>query len=353
VWIHPARLIFNFKAAAAFCGVLLTHLAGAEPTMDLVKIASVPMKTAREIVFRGNHAFIGQNLEGMTVLDARNPRKPKTAKRYGPRTIQPLDMQLLSEDRLVVADRFRGLATWNISRPDRITSISEIGVPGIASALELFELDGRSHAAVACGGEGMTFFDIADLETPKRVGRYRINTDYSRDAVVYNRFCYVADNFDGGMKVVRLDMPRPPLYLKISMRGFCDALMLRDDLLIASYRNFGIRFFRIGSQDADDSTTPAVTLLSSVQRSKHRVRKFAVQDNLLAVADDQAGIELYDLSDITLPVLLGEYRNHDEKAPAMSCAFHKGLLYVASWDAGVQVFELRKSARSKNTASRR
>lgn len=298
------------------------------------------MKTARHVAFLGSTAFVAQNIEGMTAVDVSQPRSPRIVRRFEPSEIQPLYIHAVEPDTLLIADRFRGLVAWRVSRQDDITSLGSVTLPGMLCHLDLFSTGGRSYAAVASGGEGLSVADLTDLISPSLAANFLHNADFTRQVAVRGRHAFVADNTDGGMKIVDMADPAAPVLLfKISLPGFCDALALHGDLLFAAYRNYGTRIFRIAgpADDADRTlTSGSLELLTQVARSTDRVRNVLPLGNALVLANDDAGVEWYDCSDPHLPVLVAEWRAPDE---VMSVTERGGLLYVSAWNAGVRIIE--------------
>jgi len=316
----------------------------------LVETARIQMPTARQVAFLGTRAFVAQNFEGMTELDASDPAKPRVQHRLAPSQAQPLHIRPVPPDMLAVADRFRGLVMWRVADTDAPTTLAELAMPGIATHLDVLERGGRRFAVVACGGEGVTIVDISDPAAPKIVGRHKLDADYSRRIAVDGDIAYVADNTDGGLKVLDIARPDDPqLLLKVLMPGFCQSVERRGELLLSAYRTHGVRVFRVEPRPpaADRASTPGLTLLSSVHRTRNRVQETlplwddnatAPQRRLAAFADDAAGIELYDFADPAAPLLVGEQRTPDS---TLGLAFHRGFLYAACWNAGVVVYDLR------------
>lgn len=315
----------------------------------LHETASVPIAKAREIEFLGDTAIVSQNFDGMSLVDVANPEKPRLRRHFGPELVQPLFIKAIEPGLLVVADRFRGLVLLDLTSLDAPTSLSQLALPGIATHLDLFARSSRVYAAVACGAAGVAFVDITQPRSPKLISRFQSDIDYSRCIVIAGRFGFLADNMDGGLKVLDLsDLQAPRLDQKILLRGYCDRLCLANDLLLAAYRHFGTRLFRLSPPPADlllqPRTSASLALLCTTFRPNlHSRDAITLPGNLMAVACDTYGVELYSLASPQLPVLLDEARYCQPEASAMACAWHKGFLYVASWEAGLKIFRISSS----------
>ncbi len=333
----------TWKLIGGLAALLLLNTVDAHTAPGrLVHVAHVPLEKARKVAFHQDRVYVGQNLLGMTVLDASDAAHPRIIRRFTPEESQPLSIKAVEPDLLVVADRFRGLVLWDLSNPDKPTTYSELSLPGIATDVDVTNIAGQRIAAVACGGEGLVTVDLTDPTSPTLLGKFATRIDYARRILLHGATAFLADHFDGGLKLIDLSDPtslRP--WYQVRIRGFCEHASLRGDLLSVSYRNYGLRLFRLHTQVADDTTTPQLTLLGSTARSRSRVRTTALlSKERLLVANDEAGDELYDVADPSLPCLVDEYWFSSPQESAQSCAEHNGLIYVPCWDGGLNVFRV-------------
>lgn len=340
-----------YQLLAVAIGLLLAGRCAAAPEApafgrgpQLEQVAHVQMEKARSIVFRGDTAYVAQNLDGMTQLDISNPRKPRVTRRFAPEELQPVDLEMIENRYLVVADRFRGLVVWDVRRADRPTSISQITVPGIATHVDVGMVGKRRIAAVACAGEGLVLVDTTRLHAPKVAGQFKMRVDFSRRVQLDGNIAYLADHFDGGLKVINIANPESPEpVFQLTLRGFCESVAVQDDLLLVNYRRYGMRFFHIQRHgDArDEQTTPDLKLLSTVVQGRSQVRgMWPLPDGNLLVANDMMGMQLYNAENPAFPVLQDEVFFSKPEDAAQSCAEHDGYVYVPSWDGGLRIFRI-------------
>ena len=313
---------------------------------SLVEVAHLAGEKARSIAFSGRFAWLGQNLAGAELLDVTSPEHPKRIRTFAPEEMQPLDLKVVDGNLLVVADRFRGLVLWDIKRPAKAVKLGSVEVNGIATHVDVTMVGGRRIAAVACGGEGMMTADITDPANPVRLGHFRTRVDYSRRLALDGNIAYLADHVDGGLKVLDIAKPAEPQpFFQVALRGFCESVTRRDDLLAVGYRNYGIRLFELKRMPPDcardEQTTPALRLLCNVMRGRSEVRDVLLLDHdLMVAANDVTGLELYDVHNRELPVLLDEYEFRNESTSAQSVQEHNGYLYVPSWDGGLYILKV-------------
>lgn len=315
-------------------------------TPKLRHVAHIPMKSAREITFYADRAYVAQNFAGMTSIDISDPEKPVVAKAFPPEFVQPLHVVNTGNARLSLADRFRGLVLLDISKPDEPTSLSQLALPGVATHHALYQLNGHWYAAVACGGSGLSIVDITTVSSPTLVGRYTFDVDYTRRVAYLDQTVFLADNFDGGMKLVDVSQPDNPRFLlKVGIRGFYDSVSIANRMLYVGCRHYGTRLFQYPERGevAEDPTSPSLDMICSIFRSKDRVRDVVpFNEERMVVANDEGGVDLYDTSNHAQPVLLDEWRFGPEGGSAMSAGVYHGYIYVPSWDGGVHVLKLEE-----------
>jgi hypothetical protein len=314
----------------------------------IVQVAHLNMQKARSIAFSGHYAWVGENLLGAEVLDVRVPANPRRIQRIAPEKLAPLDLKFVSRDQLITADRFRGLVIWDTRDTDSPTELSVLKLPGIATHVDIAQIGSSRIAAVACAGEGVATVNVTDPARPKLIGQFTTRVDYSRRITLDGNIAYLADHFDGGLKVLDIrETTAPQAFFQVRMRGFCESVSCRGDLLAVGYRNYGVRLFRIarqydGSSKARDrQTTPSLQYLCNVVRTRSEVRDLQLlPNNLLVVANDIGGLELYDLRNPQLPLLLDEHEFDAPNTAAQSVQEHDGYIYVPSWDGGLYVFKI-------------
>lgn len=360
--IQPRHMIAMASAvlALAGCGVTGTRDEGSgrgrapaamRSGVAVEEIARVPMTRARSVAVAGDHAFVSRILDGMTAVDLRDVSAPRVAREFAPGEIQPLEIAA-DGTRLYIADRFRGLVVWDAARPDDPTSLSATPLPGIATGVRLARAGDRRLALVACGGAGLSVVDVTHPERPDVVGRWNSDTDYARSVDTHGSMAFLADNADGGLRVIDLsDLARPTLAGSYLMRGFAESARVSDGLLVAAWRTGGTRVFRLGGagRDATTAPLPVCTVYRSRSRSHDAMVLGAPPEGaspagrrLMAVADDVNGVDLYDIARPDLPLLVGGL---DTEAAASGLAEFRGHLLAACWDAGLLVARISDGGR--------
>ena len=314
--------------------------------VSIVEAGRVVLPRVRSVAVMGEHAFACQILDGMTLVNLADPAAPRVARRFGPNEIQPLEIAV-DGTLLFIADRFRGLVVWDAARADGPTSLSALALPGIATGVQLKRDGARRLALVACGSGGLSVVDVSDASRPRLLGSEAKNIDYARSAAGVGSLTLLADNADGGLRVIDLARPEAPVALgAFLMSGFAESVHADDTLVASAWRTGGTRLHAVAG-DAASVLRPPV-LLATTYRSRNRCHDArvltAVPDGaapadrqLMAVADDLNGVDVYDVADPALPLLVGE---HHTDGAASALAEYRGHLLVACWDAGLVLLRI-------------
>jgi hypothetical protein len=325
-----------------------------QPRLGLELVTQVPLTRTRSVAISNGYAFVARNFDGMSVLDFSNPASPRLLSHVPPTVVQPLDLAAGSRPNLLfAADRFRGLVSLDISRPSSPTTCSQLQLPGIATGLRVFTHASREYVAVACGVAGLQIVDVTDPSQPSRVSSFTLGTDYATDVVVANGYAMLANNDEGGLELFSLceSLEIKPL-CRVHVPGYCVGLDVKPPLVAAALRNGGVALLRIDAllQPARDcaASTPPIELIARVSRYPDYVHKAVFLDsNKLAVANNDNGVQLYDVSDAHMPVLEDTL---DVPGDVVSLVPYKNYLVACAWNGGLIV--LRFAERRDDSVSR-
>lgn len=307
--------------------------------IDLV--TSVPLRQARQVEFQGDFAWVAQNLEGAALLNVSVPDRPELVRQFPPDVMQPLYFRIFPEDnRLISADRFRGLVIYDVSQPDEPTTVSAMPVPRMTTGLDVsVTTSGRRIVVLARAGDGLASIDITDEKMPRLVDEFTTGVEFTRSVVVHEGIVYAADSEEGGLKVLRLleDGCFQPLY-QVNYGGKCQAVAVMGDYLLTGYGRYGMRVFQL--PDDLEITSPTLRFVSLSLRNRARSKAFAFAENRWVFSgNEQNGIDMMDLDNPLFPVLSGEFIPEGIATEIHSVSIRDGYLYAAGWDAGVLVFK--------------
>ena len=317
--------------------------------LNVEEISRVKMTRARSAATIGNSVFVAQVLDGMTLVDLAKPSQPRVVRRFAPKEIQPLDMVVDGQE-LLIADRFRGLVIWDVSTPDAPTSLSALALPGIATGITLTRKpDGRRFAAMACGGAGLQMVDVTSSTAPRLLGGFTRGIDYAREAAQFSGGYFIADNADGGLKLLDTTDPAAPrLVAQWNHAGFCESVQSVQHHVVTAWRTGGVAFYG-SSMGISGTSRPEIPM--NLNYTIYRSRSYAhdavilspdpkkpAYSPLVAVADGGSGVVIYDITNQQLPIKVAEVETGGD---ATGLVQHGPLLLACCWDAGLVVLKLK------------
>ncbi|MGC8740172.1 MAG: LVIVD repeat-containing protein [Candidatus Sumerlaeaceae bacterium] len=319
----------------------------------LEKIGQLPLKRARAVALVGNRAFVAQNFQGLSEVDISSPAAPRLLRHVPPASLQPLHIVESSDGRyLFVADRFRGFLTL---RADNLSTYAALPLEGIATKIHLFYHADKAYAAVACGGGGLRILDVTNPLAPNVVSSFTLGTDYATDVCLAGHLALLANNDEGGLEMFRVADPAllQPLQ-RISLPGYCVAVQAAPPLFAAALRNGGFAILRTDAISMPRTeiaeTSPPVELLSLVNKFPDYAQDICfLPHDLFAVANNENGIQLYNLADPAIPQLEDSMLVGGE---VVALRWRDPYLHACAWDAGFVIMRLVKQTDSAAALSR-
>ena len=325
-------LIFLFLLAVA-----------STPAAPLELVTSVPLERARSVTVAGQHLWVSQNFHGAALFDLHDPAAPRLVRKFSPQEMQPVYLKPLPADNLLLsADRFQGLVIYDVSTPDRPTTVSALPLTGMTTYVDVTQTtSGRRLALLARTGQGLLSVDISDVTSPTVVDQFTSGVEFTQTLALADGLVYAADGEDGGLKVLRLtaDGHFEPLY-QANLFGKCEVVMVNDRRLYVGYRRHGFRIFELPDVEAAraDGTTPTLRLVSTALRNRSRLRDMVTSGPLVVTANEEVGVDAFDVTNPAQPRLVSEYQFRGEPILAQGIALYRGYIYVAGWDGGLLVF---------------
>jgi hypothetical protein len=291
----------------------------------LVHIASFPLPgTARQIAIQNSHAFVALIMGGLAVLDISDIERIKLLCHVST-GVYPLSL-VARGNRLYVADRFYGLQVFDISDPAQPKRAASLQMPGIPTSLVM----GGDLIYVSCGGEGIAIIKEVKHNRFQEIGRFS-EVNYTKMAEISGRYAYLADSYDDAFKILDLTNPiHPTLVKSFYVGGFCDTVRISDPLAFVCNRRRGIIIL-----DVSDPHHPEP--VAKIINDSGYIKDAYVLKNLLLVARDEPGLDLYDIEVPSSPTLCASY---DTSGSATGIAVKLPYILVADWDKGLVVLKL-------------
>ncbi len=267
-----------------------------------------------DVKIHGDYLFVANGLEGLLVYDISTPSSPNLVYWYNsPGYAKHI---LINGTKLYLSDGEFGVKVFDISSPSSPTLIGLISTVGDASKTDIY----GNYLIVAEASMGVEIFDISS-SSPVRVSY--ISGINALSVKVNGNGLFVALGMSG-MRVYDISDPSSPsLINSVSSTTPYRDIDIDSYVFVASLTG-GLRVL--------DPASLAEVSSSSTYGPAIAIKKVG---NLVLVMEDVEGLEIYDVSDPTSPVLQGfvhaEGCFYDVKA-------YGGKIFAAAGSKGIKSF---------------
>lgn len=259
---------------------------------ELSHIATVHTTgSAKGVLVRGHIAYVGDDDQGLQVVDVRDPSRPKM--------------------------------------------LAQLPLPGLAYTMDL-----HGNTLYLAGHHGGFYIiDVTKPEQPAILGRYD-TTGKAWAIRVVDKIAYVADDKSG---VLIFDVANPANIVPI---GEFNPGGQAEDIII-DYPRAYVAFFDLGFYilDIRDPRQPKVLGQLALPGNS---RGIAIQNNIAYIAAWQAGVHAVDITDPTKPTRVG---NFDTNGYAWGVSVRDKNAYVMDWWGGVKTLDISNPKRITQTTS--
>ena len=286
---------------------------------DLLASVDTP-GDAWDVAIASQYAWIADGPGGVHVVDIgdlENPRRMATwrgAEVYG---------ATLADGRAYLASGFYdGLEILDATDPTAPRSLGSLNTPGRAYGIAL----SGERAYLADGFEGLTVCDISDPAAPALV--YSDDTPgYAHELTIRGSTLYVADG-ESGLRLYDITQGNHPQFIThYDPPGDVRAVTVDDTFawLIGGVTD-GVM--------AVDITNPIP--MEQIGNYGLMGVDIAIADNIAYVADQRAGVRLFDISDSSTPVHLKTVKTPGAAAHVI---IEGDRLYVADWTDDLWIYD--------------
>ncbi len=193
------------------------------------------------------------------------------------------------------SDGFEGFQVYDITNmdsPNCLGKSDETLVNGYGDII-LYE----QYAYIASGANGVPIFSLTNPTHPYAIDTICMN---AQQLCLLDEYLFVTSNIE--MEIYDLENPTAPTlvgtYSNISVLSFVKDVFVKGDFVFAATSGYGVHVI-----DVSDKSNPFHVLDFA---SNDYIHSIFVKDNLAFVAG-QEYIKIYDITDILLPELIGEY----------------------------------------------
>lgn len=269
---------------------------GAVLAQDIELIGSYEYLSLKSVAVDGNYAFLGSHLYGdMLVMDISDPANPELIYEYQPsnggRKIS------IQDNFLYAACGISGMDMIDISNP---LDILLVGHWSIGSQLNDVFVSGQT-AYVAMMSDGIYILDISQPDDPYILGHYPY-TDHFNIFCIFVSGDYACAGGDGawgwlGIKIFDVSDPADPIHISsLETLSIPRDLIIRDNIVYLADDEAGLTII-----DIADPSEPSI--ISNLPTG-NRARALVVEGDLAYVADRYAGLSIINISDPSNPSLL-------------------------------------------------
>ncbi len=271
--------------------------------------------TARDITIKGDIAYVADGEAGLQCIDISNPEIPEIIGNYPTPDAYHVE---ISGNVAYITDGTAYLYCIDISDPTNPVLLGDLKTNGIGESILI---DG-DYAYFADGPMGLMYVDINNPENPIEMGYKTLGWVYDVDRC--GNILFLADK-SNGLYCLDVTNPVSPIILSLLNINSPVSIEIHGDLafLAAAY---SIKIINISN--------PLNPLsLTSLSTSYNVPSNIHVEGNLLYISEGNAGVEIFDISDIYNPILLEKY---DTPGYTYDTEISGNYMYIADGEWGIQ-----------------
>ncbi len=273
----------------------------------------------------GDYAYVADESGGLQIVDISNPLDATFVGNY----TTPDDARdiIISGNYAYIAAGDAGLQILDISDPTTPAFVGYYDTPSLATALAI----SGNLIYVADGAGGLVIIDVSVPSTPTLVGYYD-TPSYGYGVDVDGNYAYVADG-GGGLVILDVSTPSTPTLVTIyTTTDFALNVLISETYAIVSIYKYGILIL-------DISTPSTPTLVVSISDYDFwGPWETELSGDYACVANGNSGIQIFDLSNLSNPLLVGLYNT---PGLGQGVFFTGDYVYVADGPNGLEIIKVR------------
>lgn len=282
--------------------------------------------TARDVVVRGDLAFVADGGQGLRILNINNPAAPSLVATYD--TPSYARSVAVAGEHAYVADDASGLLVISIANPAAPTLAGSYNTPGTAMGVAV-----AGNLALVADYTGLQAFNISNPASPVLT-----STNYPASGIVYDVAiagdqAYVAVGA-GGLYTYSLANPATPAFLALhDTPGTAMRVEVQGDHAFIADGAAGLRIVSV--------VNPAAPALVATLDTPGYAGGVAVDGEFVYVADSTSGVQVVDIANPAAPVLRA---THDTPGDAFNLVVVGEYAFVADFAGGLQVVRVARGA---------
>lgn len=182
--------------------------------------------------------------------------------------------------------------------------------------------------SVACAGDGVGIYDVSDPANPREIGLF--DTQCALDVCHDSQFVYIADNY-GGLKIIDYTT-EDILTLSGSLSCISEArrITLDNDVVLIGGGDGGLYIV-----DVSERSEPEIIGHSPITDGS--ARKAYVKDPYVFLAKQMAGLDIIDITNKTNP---RQVKNIPSKYFNDDVLIENDMMFVTEADFGISIYDI-------------
>ncbi|WP_455217807.1 LVIVD repeat-containing protein, partial [Kaarinaea lacus] len=284
---------------------------------------------SRRGVIRDNILYVADWFSGLHLYDISIPQQPRHLSNY--HTPGSSKGVALYGNYVLIGDDDQGLQVVDIEDPHKPIWVSELS-PGALSgdglAYTMKRVDKTLYLADHRGG--FHIIDLSDIYHPKRLGGY--NTPGKSWGIdVSGNFVFVADDQSGLLIFDATEASNPKLVAQFDPDGQAEDVAIQDNRAYVAFFDKGLYVL-----DIQDPRQPAVLSHTPIPGN---ARGIELGDGLAYVTGWESGLHIVDTRGPATPRVIGTF---DTDGSAWGVNVQDGYAYVLDWWGGIKVIDVRQ-----------
>ena len=284
--------------------------------------------SSKGVVLFNNYALVGDDDQGLQIIDIRNPQQPRWVSELAPESLSGIGLAYtmkLVDNILYLADHRGGFHIIDLSDIHHPKRLGGYNTPGKSWGIDVV----NNFVFVADDTSGLLVFDASNKNKPKLVGQFNPGGQ-AEDVLIKNNHAYVTF-FDKGLYILDIRQPQNPNVVgHTSIPGNARGLALAEGLAYIAGWESGLQIVDISKPE-----TPNIIGSYDTDGAAWGVN---IKDGVAYVLDWWGGLKAIDVKRPSNPVYLSRYHASDTLQQLRS---RNKYLFAASGSGGLQVFDIK------------
>jgi hypothetical protein len=294
------------------------------PPLATATLSAYITGAARDVVVRGDLAFVADGPQGLRIFNINNAAAPFLVSTYD--TPGFARGVAVAGEHAYVADDASGLLVISIANPAAPTLAGSYNTSGGAMGVAV-----SGNVALVADFVGLQSLNISNPASPTLTSTTYPPSGNVYDVAIAGDQAYVAVG-SAGMYVFSLANPATPLYMGLhDTPGLAMRVKVQGDHAFIADGAAGLRIVSV--------VNPAAPTLVATLDTPTFATGVAVDGEFVYVSDSTSGVQFIDIANPAAPVLLA---THDTPGDATNLVVVGDKAYVADLSGGLQIIRIAK-----------